>query len=186
MIIVTPSHRGTISTHCWHTQGILLWSDGFLTLQYIHSATPSLICDCLLLVYLRECILKPELSTSGRTSALANLPFVVSFLVMSHTLSQIAPVLDASNSQSRADVLGIVMSAVLLLTGLQWIAIKAKALVTVSTSLAKLSCGGNSCCENTKLIWCFQIHTMDCFATLGYQHPRLCRFAFVRLWSPIW
>ena len=34
--------------------------------------------------------------------------------------SQIAPVVDASSAQSRADVVVIFMSAVLLLTGLQW------------------------------------------------------------------
>ena len=39
---------------------------------------------------------------------------------------QIAPVVDASSSQSRADVLGILLSAVLLLTGLQWLALKPK------------------------------------------------------------
>ncbi|KAL6756241.1 hypothetical protein V8C86DRAFT_2436260 [Haematococcus lacustris] len=38
----------------------------------------------------------------------------------------IAPVVDASSSQSRADVLAIIMSAVLLLTGLQWLSLKPK------------------------------------------------------------
>ncbi len=37
---------------------------------------------------------------------------------------QIAPVVTASSSQSRADVLVIVLSAVLLLTGLQWLSLK--------------------------------------------------------------
>ncbi|MEW5310933.1 MAG: hypothetical protein WDW38_002686 [Sanguina aurantia] len=55
----------------------------------------------------------------------------ITTLLFNRVFSGIAPVVDASSSQSRADVLGIVMSAVLLLTGLQWIAIKAKALVTV-------------------------------------------------------
>jgi hypothetical protein len=45
---------------------------------------------------------------------------------------QIAPVVDASSSQSRADVLGIVLSAVLLLTGLQWASLKAKPLAAVA------------------------------------------------------
>lgn len=45
---------------------------------------------------------------------------------------QIAPVVDASSSQSRADVLGILLSAVLLLTGLQWIALKPKVVDAVS------------------------------------------------------
>lgn len=45
---------------------------------------------------------------------------------------QIAPVVDASSSQSRADVLGILLSAVLLLTGLQWLALKPKAVDAVS------------------------------------------------------
>lgn len=39
---------------------------------------------------------------------------------------QIAPIVDAGSSQSRADVLGILLSAVLLLTGLQWLALKTK------------------------------------------------------------
>ena len=41
-------------------------------------------------------------------------------------LPQIAPVVSAGSSQSRADVLVIVMSAVLLLTGLQWLTLKPK------------------------------------------------------------
>jgi len=39
---------------------------------------------------------------------------------------QIAPVVDASSAQSRADVVVIFMSAVLLLTGLQWAALTAR------------------------------------------------------------
>jgi hypothetical protein len=39
---------------------------------------------------------------------------------------------DASSSQSRADVLGIVMSAVLLLTGLQWLSLKARPVEAVA------------------------------------------------------
>lgn len=39
---------------------------------------------------------------------------------------QIAPVVSAGSSQSRADVLVIVMSAVLVLTGLQWLSLKPK------------------------------------------------------------
>lgn len=41
-------------------------------------------------------------------------------------MPQIAPIVDAGSSQSRADVLGIMLSAVLLLTGLQWLALKPK------------------------------------------------------------
>lgn len=48
----------------------------------------------------------------------------VASLLLNRALSGIAPVVDASSSQSRADVLGIVLSAVLLLTGLQWLALK--------------------------------------------------------------
>lgn len=48
------------------------------------------------------------------------------FVVLLLLLLQIAPVVDASSSQSRADVLGILLSAVLLLTGLQWLALKPK------------------------------------------------------------
>lgn len=45
---------------------------------------------------------------------------------------QVAPVVDASSSQSRTDVLGIVMSAVLLLTGLQWLSLKPRTMPDVS------------------------------------------------------
>jgi len=45
---------------------------------------------------------------------------------LSHAGSQIAPVVDASSAQSRADVVVIFMSAVLLLTGLQWAALTAR------------------------------------------------------------
>eukprot|EP00879_Flechtneria_rotunda_P015530 GHRR01016241.1.p1 GENE.GHRR01016241.1~~GHRR01016241.1.p1 ORF type:complete len:184 (+),score=38.41 GHRR01016241.1:206-757(+) len=47
-------------------------------------------------------------------------------LLANRTLSGIAPIVDAGSSQSRADVLGILLSAVLLLTGLQWLALKSK------------------------------------------------------------
>lgn len=39
---------------------------------------------------------------------------------------QIAPVVSAGSAQSRADVLVIVMSAVLVLTGLQWLSLRPK------------------------------------------------------------
>lgn len=55
-------------------------------------------------------------------------------LTLSHMcthLTQIAPVVDASSSQSRADVLVIVMSAALMLTGLSWLSIKPKPLTPV-------------------------------------------------------
>lgn len=48
----------------------------------------------------------------------------VAALLLNRAVSGIAAVVDASSSQSRADVLAIVLSAVLLLTGLQWLALK--------------------------------------------------------------
>lgn len=48
-----------------------------------------------------------------------------------HVILQIAPVVDASSAQSRVDVLGIVMSAVLLLTGLQWLSLKPRVMPAV-------------------------------------------------------
>lgn len=48
--------------------------------------------------------------------------------------SGIAPVVDASSSQSRADVLVIALSAVLVLTGLQWLSLKPKTPVAVELS----------------------------------------------------
>ena len=50
---------------------------------------------------------------------------------MSCRVVQIAPVVDASSAQSRADVLVIFMSAVLLLTGLQWAALTTREAVPV-------------------------------------------------------
>ncbi|KAG2501771.1 hypothetical protein HYH03_000271 [Edaphochlamys debaryana] len=55
----------------------------------------------------------------------------VASLLLNRSLSGIAPVVDASSSQSRADVLGIVLSAVLLLTGLQWLALKPREIAAV-------------------------------------------------------
>lgn len=52
---------------------------------------------------------------------------------------QIAPVVDASSSQSRADVLGIITSAVLLLTGLQWLSLKARPVEAVAQDGASVS-----------------------------------------------
>ncbi|EFJ45988.1 hypothetical protein VOLCADRAFT_45232, partial [Volvox carteri f. nagariensis] len=52
-------------------------------------------------------------------------------LLLNRTLSGIAPVVDASSSQSRADVVGIVLSAVLLLTGLQWLSLKPREVAAV-------------------------------------------------------
>ncbi len=49
-----------------------------------------------------------------------------------HVCLQVAPVVDASSSQSRADVLVILLSAVLLLTGLQWLALRPKVKPSVS------------------------------------------------------
>eukprot|EP00882_Tetradesmus_deserticola_P023022 GHRQ01025049.1.p1 GENE.GHRQ01025049.1~~GHRQ01025049.1.p1 ORF type:complete len:182 (+),score=54.05 GHRQ01025049.1:227-772(+) len=53
-------------------------------------------------------------------------------LLANRTLSGIAPIVDAGSSQSRADVLGILLSAVLLLTGLQWLALKPKPIDAVA------------------------------------------------------
>jgi hypothetical protein len=53
--------------------------------------------------------------------------------------NQIAPVVDASSSQSRTDVLGIAMSAVLLLTGLQWLSLKARPVEAVAQEAVAVS-----------------------------------------------
>lgn len=55
----------------------------------------------------------------------------IASLIANRVLSGIAPVVDASSSQSRADVLGIVLSAVLLLTGLQWLALQPRKMEAV-------------------------------------------------------
>ena len=53
--------------------------------------------------------------------------------------AQVAPVVDASSSQSRTDVLVILLSAVLLLTGLQWLALQPKAKPSVSCTAGPAS-----------------------------------------------
>ena len=53
---------------------------------------------------------------------------------------QVAPVVDASSSQSRADVLVILLSAVLLLTGLQWLALRPKVKPSVRRMLLSIFC----------------------------------------------
>lgn len=55
----------------------------------------------------------------------------VSGVLANRISSGIAPVVTASSSQSRTDVLVIVLSAVLLLTGLQWLSLKPKTPVRV-------------------------------------------------------
>ncbi len=55
----------------------------------------------------------------------------VAALLLNRALSGIAPIVDASSSQSRADVLGIVLSAALLLTGLQWLSLKPREIEAV-------------------------------------------------------
>jgi len=47
-------------------------------------------------------------------------------LLANRALSGVAPVVDAGSGQSRADVLGILMSAALLLSGLQWLALRGR------------------------------------------------------------
>ena len=49
---------------------------------------------------------------------------------------QIAPVVDASSAQSRADVLTIGLSAVVLLTGLQWVSLQPRKPVQASCTLS--------------------------------------------------
>ena len=44
--------------------------------------------------------------------------------LVNRVLSDVSPVLDSSSAQSRADVLVIVMSAALLLTGLAWLRLR--------------------------------------------------------------
>mmetsp|Transcript_11507 Transcript_11507/g.31929 ORF Transcript_11507/g.31929 Transcript_11507/m.31929 type:complete len:215 (-) Transcript_11507:177-821(-) len=50
----------------------------------------------------------------------------ISSILLNRVLSGVAPVSDAGSSQSRADVIGIVLSAACVLTGLQWSSIKAR------------------------------------------------------------
>ena len=76
--------------------------------------------------------------TQQRASKQSNKQEIVWFV-------QVAPVVDASSSQSRTDVLVILLSAVLLLTGLQWLAVRPK--VKPSVSLYLLHLTGTACAE---------------------------------------
>lgn len=59
-------------------------------------------------------------------------------VLLNRTLSGIAPVADASSAQSRADVIALVLAATLVLTGLVWISVKPRKLVSVE--LDGISC----------------------------------------------
>jgi len=63
------------------------------------------------------------------------------------TLLQIAPVVDASSAQSRADVLAIGLSAVVLLIGLQWISLTPRTPVQASTQLVTYPCTEMCTCK---------------------------------------
>lgn len=54
------------------------------------------------------------------------LKFGISSILLNRIVSGVAAVSDAGSSQSRADVIGIVLSASCVLTGLQWSSIKAR------------------------------------------------------------
>lgn len=60
-------------------------------------------------------------------------------LIANRTFSGIAPVVDASSSQSRSDVLGIVMGSILLLTGLQWLSLKPRTIPAVPLDGAEVN-----------------------------------------------
>ena len=55
---------------------------------------------------------------------------------------QVAPVVDAGSVQSRTDVIGIFMSAVLLLTGLQWLSLKPREMKPVRAKAGAAACVG--------------------------------------------
>ncbi|KAI5068247.1 hypothetical protein GOP47_0016592 [Adiantum capillus-veneris] len=59
-------------------------------------------------------------------------------VLLNRTLSGIAPVVDASSAQSRGDIIAVVLSATLVLTGLVWISVKPKKLIHVE--LDGISC----------------------------------------------
>ena len=69
---------------------------------------------------------------------------------------QIAPVVDASSAQSRADVVLIAMSAVLLLTGLQWASLTAREAESVEPDGPEVAFYADNLSEAavTELRWC--------------------------------
>ncbi|KAK9836014.1 hypothetical protein WJX81_006388 [Elliptochloris bilobata] len=60
-------------------------------------------------------------------------------VLINRVVSGVAPVVDASSSQSRADVVIIGLSAVLVLTGLQWLSLRPKPLVPVEPDGERVS-----------------------------------------------
>ena len=69
---------------------------------------------------------------------------------------QIAPVVDASSSQSRADVVVIGLSAVLVLTGLQWLSLRPKPLVAVrprASDALRSALRGRRCKAKAMRMW---------------------------------
>lgn len=73
----------------------------------------------------------PDGWVDANASSLRALPLVAGAsgiigVLLNRLVSGVAPVVDASSSQSRTDVLVILLSAVLLLTGLQWLALRPK------------------------------------------------------------
>ncbi|KAL3161893.1 hypothetical protein ABBQ38_008980 [Trebouxia sp. C0009 RCD-2024] len=73
----------------------------------------------------------PDSWVAANAERLRSLPLVAGAsgiigVLLNRLLSGVAPVVDASSSQSRTDVLVILLSAVLLLTGLQWLALQPK------------------------------------------------------------
>lgn len=63
----------------------------------------------------------------------------VGSVLLNRLIFGIAPVVDASSSQSRTDVLVIIMSAALLLTGLSWLSLKPKPVTSVDLEGSEVS-----------------------------------------------
>ena len=70
---------------------------------------------------------------------------------------------DASSSQSRADVVIIGLSAVLVLTGLQWLSLRPKPLVAVSACLpAGTACQARFSFFAPRCVYCIRLVSEAC------------------------
>jgi hypothetical protein len=87
----------------------------------------------------------------------------IAAVLVNRVVSGVAPVVSASSSQSRADVLIIVMSAVLLLTGLQWLSLRPRDPEEVELDGSQVSFMlpslETSAAMASELVWCVHVPT---------------------------
>ncbi|KAK1269456.1 hypothetical protein QJS04_geneDACA006866 [Acorus gramineus] len=119
---------------------------------------------------------------SGNDGAARNLPIFVGGLsllaiVLNRSFSGIAPVADASSSQSRADILAIALSVTNLLAGLVWLSIRPKYISPVA--LQGVECrriySGIPDYATAELLWVWEcLSDVTCCKSLVIVNGRKC------------